>query len=82
MIGSEGLEDQSRDQMRPKNDELGWLMKLTSFFGWSANCEVLASKIAHSLANWEYQTQSSLIGPYTSAGPKGTYSKPRLSGSS
>ena len=25
MIGSEGLEGQSRDQMRPKNDELGWL---------------------------------------------------------
>ena len=25
MIGSEGLEGQSRDQMRPKNGELGWL---------------------------------------------------------
>ena len=25
MIGSLGLDGQSRDQMRPKNDELGWL---------------------------------------------------------
>jgi len=27
MIGSEGLEGQSRDQMQPKNGELGWLSR-------------------------------------------------------
>ena len=93
MIGSE-VEGQSRDQMRTKNGELGWLNREahkqkragafsnSSLLDGSADCEVLASRTGTSLANSEYQIQSSLMGPYTSAAPKGTYSKPRLSGSS
>jgi hypothetical protein len=59
MIGSEGLEGQSRDQMRAtQNDELSWpnreahKQKRAGAFSnsplWdgSADCEVLASKIA------------------------------------